>query len=755
MKKRMMQLLLAACLCFGMTVVAAAEELPAEGVCAEEKCTEETEEEIFFEVEEETLSVNVAMADNDELYEAYLNSLFYESNELELFGCGAGENLDPLGGKLYEYLKGELQKVAAGEESSTKIMIDLELLEEWGAKTTWTMKELGCTTFTQAEADRMLTEFWQQFDFSAVWRALQLDCPYDLYWFGKEISYGFENISTSGGTAKIGTPYVLFRVADAYADGNDTTVDSEEVVTAKKAAKYAADFVDDWKMASDYEKLVAYRDLICELVAYDSDAAEKGSAVVGHSPWRLIYVFDGDSSTNVVCEGYAKAFQYLCDLSDFDDAVSNMATGIMMANGTQGPHMWNIVTLEGENYLVDVTNSDTNSIGQDGGLFLSGGTGTPETYYTFDLPYENSAYYFYESDMISLLGEDVVTLSETDYEPFAGGEDMIELPAPDLTVVKNANDPSGLPVGAIYYTNVPDSEEYVDCYIQVFDENGDLVESFYDTGGITGEYNMIRLATESEEPLTTGKYTIKAKYAIYDAENDEMIYGEGTTITYDYVKPSSSYKVPSVSWKNDTIHVDYPETLPEDAMMVLYIGYFYNDFGDGYLPLEESWAYIPAEDEDFLQEVFVDEMEYIQTIVEERIAESAYLADGYYQFRVRVLSDDICTKYHSDWSDWCKVGEVQGGDDVPLTPEKVVTWENGLPAIDTTVLKQAAEVEKVKVMAVLYDASGRCINVVMADYDAETGYDLSAFTAGASGTTAKVFLYGDKITPLCEESARP
>ena len=79
----------------------------------------------------------------------------------------------------------------------------------------------------------------------------------------------------------------------------------------------------------------------------------------------------------------------------------------------------------------------------------------------------------------------------------------------------------------------------------------------------------------------------------------------------------------------------------------------------------------------------------------------------------------------------------------------------GIPAVDTAVLKQAADVEKVKVMAVLYNARGRCVNVVMADYDAENGYDLSAFNAGGAGTTAKVFLYGDKITPLCEESARP
>ena len=41
----------------------------------------------------------------------------------------------------------------------------------------------------------------------------------------------------------------------------------------------------------------------------------------------------------MVCEGYSKAFKYLCDLSQFDgDVVCRIATGAMGA----GPHMWNV-----------------------------------------------------------------------------------------------------------------------------------------------------------------------------------------------------------------------------------------------------------------------------------------------------------------------------------------------------------------------------------------------------------------------------
>ena len=83
-------------------------------------------------------------------------------------------------------------------------------------------------------------------------------------------------------------------------------------------------------------------------------------------------VFDGDPATNVVCEGYAKAFQYLCDLSEFKgDIVCRTVTGSM--NG--GDHMWNVVQMEdGKNYMVDVTNCDSGTIGAPDKLLLAGGT---------------------------------------------------------------------------------------------------------------------------------------------------------------------------------------------------------------------------------------------------------------------------------------------------------------------------------------------------------------------------------------------
>lgn len=77
--------------------------------------------------------------------------------------------------------------------------------------------------------------------------------------------------------------------------------------------------------------------------------------------------FDGDDSTNVVCEGYSKAFQYLCDLSDI---TCYTVTGMMNGGTGEGPHMWNIVANNGKYYMADITNSDEGTVGEDGGLFL-------------------------------------------------------------------------------------------------------------------------------------------------------------------------------------------------------------------------------------------------------------------------------------------------------------------------------------------------------------------------------------------------
>lgn len=52
---------------------------------------------------------------------------------------------------------------------------------------------------------------------------------------------------------------------------------------------------------SDYEKLLAYKNAICDLVVYD-EAAVGPNYQLSNEPWQLISVFDGDPNTNVVCE---------------------------------------------------------------------------------------------------------------------------------------------------------------------------------------------------------------------------------------------------------------------------------------------------------------------------------------------------------------------------------------------------------------------------------------------------------------------
>ena len=61
----------------------------------------------------------------------------------------------------------------------------------------------------------------------------------------------------------------------------------------------------------------------------------------------------------MICEGYAKAFQYLMDHSTFSDSTIRCKTVTGSGNGED--HMWNIVTIGNSNYLTDITWYDQSS----------------------------------------------------------------------------------------------------------------------------------------------------------------------------------------------------------------------------------------------------------------------------------------------------------------------------------------------------------------------------------------------------------
>ena len=378
-----------------------------------------------FSGEQQIYSQDNAEQTPEELVEGYLQKITdTASGRIKLKAKkGAANRLTDVNAAVYQSLYNSICQVAAGTRTVTQFEIPLE--------------EMGLTQYAWSAADlgveaiivdgNLAYEAQEAFlnkasvDLQLVISALLADCPYELYWFDK-----------TGETLMSGPEYSLYCSADGeymleYISG--ITV-SMPVISEYAASLYEVDpsvgesiqtcvnralsIVETYASSSDYDKLYGYLKEICNRVSYNYDALS--SAYYGN-PWQLIWVFDENAATNVVCEGYAKAFQYLCDLTEFDnDIVCRTVTGVMSGGTGAGEHMWNIVQMEdGYNYLVDATNCDVGTIGADDKLFLAGtDKGDVETGYSFDC---NSAQvaFTYSQETLQLYDEIQLCLNDKDY----------------------------------------------------------------------------------------------------------------------------------------------------------------------------------------------------------------------------------------------------------------------------------------------------------------------------------------------------
>ena len=405
------------------------ESLPAE------KEPEEPEDLSGIEI---TLDDSVDTEDYDtipeeEMLSGYIDSVMYPSPSgmrQKMYAVYAGSNLQGMNAALYGALRQKIALVASGELSNTKFELRIDDLGL--EKKSWTAKELNVdsivvdgkipSTVTRAVMRKL------DFDFDSLIGALLEDEPYALYWFDKT-----GNISMSGfslatkyndaGELEIGvkgTVTICFPVAQEYAL-SDYEVDTGYGQSITSAREKAAEIITENEDLADYEKLMAYKDTICDLTAYNWDAAYKGADY--GNPWQLIWVFDGDPGTRVVCEGYSKAFKYLCDLSSFRNGNTGciLATGTMINGGSSGLHMWNIVkTAGGENYIVDVTNCDSGSIGYKDELFMVGPSQDSEEDiydgYTINISGGQVKYEYMAPDMYDLFSEEDITIAPGKYE---------------------------------------------------------------------------------------------------------------------------------------------------------------------------------------------------------------------------------------------------------------------------------------------------------------------------------------------------
>ena len=388
---------------------------------------EDTEEEIILEEESDEQAYTPKDTKSaDELFAGYVDAEFGITDD------GSGKKMllqkrrTPAGSRLkgdtlsaYNYISGQLPLIAAGEVASTHFTLPEEEVS-FIAEIEWTAEDLGVPAIVEnksirqdakAAASAKLKQ--EYFDLSILIDALLADYPYLLYWYDKTPKTTADGYVYRAFT-KNGVWYLGYRgnltlnfpVAAEYAAG-DYTVDASIGQTVQTSVENALAVVAEYEELPDHEKLAAYRQTICDLTDYNY-AAIRNHAPYGN-PWQLIWVFDGDPATKVVCEGYAKAFKYLCDRSSFEgDIDCKTVTGEINGSG----HMWNLVTMEdGLNYLTDVTNCDRGTVGADDKLFLVDAHGSPQDGYLAVINGFSIMYYTYDPDMHALWSSEELTLA--------------------------------------------------------------------------------------------------------------------------------------------------------------------------------------------------------------------------------------------------------------------------------------------------------------------------------------------------------
>jgi len=287
--------------------------------------------------------------------------------------------------EVYDRVVPELKAIAAGKRGSSVIHVEN-------------------VSFTVAEISG--------FNIKQLMNKLLIDMPYDLYWFDKTKGVSANYAPYNDGS--IAYIELTFGISKDYAVAdNASSLDTAKTGAASAAAAKAAEVVAENQGKGTYGKLVAYREYITKAVDYNFDVANTANYPYG-DPWQLIYVFDGDPDTNVVCEGYSKAFKYLCDLT-WTGSDPEVKCYLAVGKMDGGDHMWNIVSIGGANYLTDITNCDSGTFGAPDQLFLCGVRGGVDSGYIADLT-GGAVTYVYDKETLALYDKEL-DLSATKYSP--------------------------------------------------------------------------------------------------------------------------------------------------------------------------------------------------------------------------------------------------------------------------------------------------------------------------------------------------
>ena len=327
------------------------------------------------------------------------------------------EALNPIEKGIYDYLLDKISRIA--NEGGKAEFDNTEFKNYSGIKYSWKPNEVGVDEFTPETARVAAGQFFAQFNMQKVVNALLHDNPLECYWIDKTGSistsyrYSWSDYSFEVTLLQFSIPAsIVFsvggdqhNVANTAAQWKQASQETVETIVAN-----AVNGTDTL-----FGRLRYLKDYICSVASYNFNAAESGNYTMDSLPWQAIGVLSG-YYTEVVCEGYSKAFQTLCDeLRKYDDRFEcYTVTGVMDGGTGAGGHMWNVVSVDGKNYIVDITNCDSGTIGQGTKLLMAGAEGSVYGGYYVNIDGYYVAY-LYDEDTVNLLGADVLEISSTVY----------------------------------------------------------------------------------------------------------------------------------------------------------------------------------------------------------------------------------------------------------------------------------------------------------------------------------------------------
>lgn len=352
--------------------------------------------------------------------------------------------------RVYNSLKKAAYQIASGKQSTNTVTIQVSSLGM--SKTKFTPKDLGLTaaefTFTGSngalyftdEAKTIatarireqaalvpkdasnLTSAEREYKSNRlrIMHALRADLPYETYWLDSQIGWNF-TAYYEGTTASINLSKSYFTVyLGVFSDyciesGSNILINTDKTGSATEAVSTAFEIVADAEEECIYDadKLAYFRKRLIELSPLDSGyAASKGGPGC-----QLVNVFDGDANTKASGQGYARAFKYLCDLSEF--RYPEFDCYIVEGKRNSIDYIWNVVLMDdGLRYLVDIAGGGNEQTAIMLGKYSSHTEGSDSYTYTCgdDVGAAQTVTYVYGDSAGYIFAKDELVLSDEDYD---------------------------------------------------------------------------------------------------------------------------------------------------------------------------------------------------------------------------------------------------------------------------------------------------------------------------------------------------